>query len=154
MSNERTFVMIKPDGIARRLIGECICRFEKRGLKLVAIKMQILTQEKAEEHYQEHKGKDFYESLIRFICSGPTIQMVWEGEDAINQVRNMIGNTNPLKANPGTIRGDFALITQMNIVHASDKPESAEREISLYFRPEDILEYKVDDEQWLSISRR
>ncbi|MCA1902054.1 MAG: nucleoside-diphosphate kinase [Candidatus Hydrogenedens sp.] len=150
MSIQRTFVMIKPDGVARRLIGECIQRFERRGLKLVAIKMQILTREKAEEHYQEHKGKEFYESLIRFITSGPTVQMVWEGEDAINQVRNMIGNTNPLKSEPGTIRGDFALITQMNIVHASDKTESAEREIALYFSTGDILQYKTDDEHWLT----
>lgn len=150
MAIERTFVMIKPDGVARRLVGECIRRFEQRGLKLIAIKMQILTREKAEEHYQEHKGKDFFESLVGFICSGPTVQMVWEGEDAINQVRSMIGNTNPLKSAPGTIRGDFALITQMNIVHASDKPESAEREISLYFSPQDILEYKADDEKWLT----
>jgi nucleoside-diphosphate kinase len=150
MAIERTFVMIKPDGVARRLIGECIRRFEQRGLKLVALKMQILTREKAEEHYQEHKGKDFFESLVQFICSGPTIQMVWEGEDAINQVRTMIGTTNPLKSPPGTIRGDFALITQMNIVHASDSPESAKREISLYFSPQDILEYKIDDEKWLT----
>ncbi|MGC8737654.1 MAG: nucleoside-diphosphate kinase [Candidatus Hydrogenedens sp.] len=150
MPIERTFVMIKPDGVARRLIGECISRFEKRGLKLIAIKMQILTREKAEEHYQEHKGKDFFESLVGFICSGPTVQMVWEGEDTINQVRNMVGNTNPLKSAPGTIRGDFALITQMNIIHASDSPESAEREISLYFTPQDILEYKAEDEKWLT----
>ncbi len=150
MSIERTFVMIKPDGVARRLIGECIRRFEQRGLKLVALKMQILTREKAEEHYQEHKGKDFFESLVRFICSGPTVQMVWEGEDAINQVRSMIGTTNPLKSPPGTIRGDFALITQLNIVHASDSPASAQREIALYFTPQDILEYKLDDEKWLT----
>ncbi len=150
MPIERTFVMIKPDGVARRLIGECIRRLEQRGLKLLAIKIQILTREKAEEHYQEHKEKDFFESLVAFICSGPTVQMVWEGEDAINQVRSMIGNTNPLKSAPGTIRGDFALITQMNIVHASDKPESAQREISLYFTPQDILEYKADDEKWLT----
>lgn len=150
MSKERTFVMIKPDGVARRFIGECIRRFEQRGLKLIAIKMQILTREKAEEHYKEHQGKDFFDSLVSFICSGPTVQMVWEGEDAINQVRSMIGNTNPLKSAPGTIRGDFALITQMNIVHASDSPASADREISLYFTPQDILEYKADDEKWLT----
>lgn len=151
MPKERTFVMIKPDGVSRRLIGECIMRFEKRGFKLVAIKMQILTRQKAEEHYQEHKGKEFFERLVNFITSGPTVQMVWEGEDAIAQIRSMVGSTNPLKAAPGTIRGDFALITQNNIIHASDSPQSAEREISLYFTPEEIVKYTTDDEKWLSV---
>ncbi len=150
MAKERTFVMIKPDGVSRRLIGECIKRLEQRGFKLVAIKMQILTREKAEEHYKEHKGKDFFENLISFITSGPTIQMVWEGEDAIKQVRTMIGDTNPLKAVPGTIRGDFALITQNNVIHASDSLQSAEREIELYFSPQEIVKYTTDDEKWLT----
>lgn len=151
MAKERTFVMIKPDGVSRRLIGECIKRLEQRGFKLVAIKMQVLSREKAEEHYREHKGKDFFERLIEFITSGPTVQMVWEGEDAIAQIRNMVGATNPLKASPGTIRGDFALITQNNVIHASDSPQSAEREIGLYFSPQEVVKYKIDDEKWLSI---
>ncbi|MCX8064880.1 MAG: nucleoside-diphosphate kinase [Candidatus Hydrogenedentes bacterium] len=150
MPKERTFVMIKPDGVARKLVGECIKRLEQRGFKLVAIKMQVLTRAKAEEHYIEHKGKDFYESLINFIISGPTIQMVWEGEEAVSQIRAMVGSTNPLEASPGTIRGDFALITQKNVIHASDSIQSAEREIALYFLPEEIVEYSVGDDKWMT----
>ncbi|HNR29372.1 MAG TPA: nucleoside-diphosphate kinase [Candidatus Hydrogenedentes bacterium] len=146
---ERTFVMVKPDGVGRRLIGECIGRFERRGLKLVAMRMRIIDETTAKRHYAEHAGKDFFDSLVAFITSGPTVQMVWEGPDAVAQVRKMNGATNCLKADVGTVRGDFGLSTQNNIVHASDSPETAAREIALYFYPEELLTYTMPDEQWL-----
>ncbi len=146
---ERTFVMVKPDGVSRRLIGECIRRFEQRGLKLVGMKMLTLSRQQAERHYAEHEGQPYYEGLIAFIVSGPSVQMVWEGEDAIAQVRKMNGATNSLNAEVGTIRGDFALSGRRNIVHASDSPETAAREIALYFKDEELLHYAMPDEDWL-----
>lgn len=146
---ERTFVMVKPDGVSRRLVGECLRRFEQRGLKLVGIKMQVLSREQAERHYAEHQGQPYYDGLIAFITSGPSVQMVWEGVDAIAQVRKMNGATNSLKADVGTIRGDFALSGRRNIVHASDAPASAAREIALYFDEEELLQYAMPDEAWL-----
>lgn len=146
---ERTFVMVKPDGVSRRLVGECLRRFEQRGLKLVGIKMQALSREQAERHYAEHQGQPYYDGLIAFITSGPSVQMVWEGVDAIAQVRKMNGATNSLKADVGTIRGDFALSGRRNIVHASDAPASAAREIALYFDEEELLQYAMPDEAWL-----
>lgn len=141
--------MVKPDGVGRRLMGECIRRFERRGLKLIGLKMQILSREQAERHYAEHCGKPFFEALVAFITSGPTVQMVWEGKDAVAQVRKMNGTTNCLEAGVGTIRGDFGLSLQRNIIHASDSIETAHREIALYFEEGDLLSYTTPDAAWL-----
>jgi nucleoside-diphosphate kinase len=146
---ERTFVMVKPDGVGRRLVGECIRRFEKRGLKLVGLKMQVLPQDLARKHYAEHKDKPFFPSLVEFITSGPAVQMVWEGNDAVAQVRKMNGATNSLAAEVGTVRGDLGLSLQRNIIHASDAPETAEREIALYFDESELLDYAMPDDHWL-----
>ncbi len=134
-------VLIKPDGVRRRLIGEIIARFEKKGLKIKALKMLWLTREKAEEFYSVHKGKPFFESLIEFMTSGPIIAMVLEGDKAISVVRLMIGPTDGREAPPGTVRGDYALSKSENVVHASDSPESAEREIRVIFGEEEIIDW-------------
>ena len=147
--NERTFVMIKPDAMARALAGEIISRFEKKGLKMVAARLLKMDEEMAAKHYAEHVGKDFYEPLVRFITSGPVLAMVWEGENAIKAVRKIVGKTDPHEAGPGTIRGDMAAITRMNLVHASDSPESAEREIALFFDESDIIEWERACEQYI-----
>lgn len=146
---ERTYVMIKPDGVRRRLIGEVIRRYEAKGLKLVGLKMEIVPREVAAQQYAEHKGKSFYESLIDFITSGPAIHMVWEGENAVAAVRKMNGATNSQDADLGTIRGDLGLTVQNNIVHASDSAETARREIPLYFDRSELLSYTMPDEAWL-----
>ncbi len=146
---ERTFVMVKPDGVGRRLIGEVIGRYEAEGLKLVGIKMQIVSLDLAEKHYAEHRDKSFYDGLIAFITSGPSVQMVWEGEGAIDAVRTLNGATDPQKADTGTIRADFGQTVQQNIVHASDAPKTAEREIALYFQPSELWDYSQPDAAWL-----
>ncbi len=146
---ERTFVMIKPDAVGRRLCGEIIRRYERKGLRLVGVKMQILTEERAQEQYAEHVGKPFYEGLIAFITSGPTIQMVWEGENAVSVVRKINGATSCQEADVGTLRGDLGLGTQNNLVHASDSPETARREIALYFDDVELWEYTMPDGHWL-----
>ncbi len=146
---ERTFVMIKPDGVVRGLIGEVISRLEKKGLKIVAMKLIKVSRELAEEHYAEHREKPFFKSLVEYITSAPAVAMVVEGEEAIRVVRNIIGATNPREANPGTIRGDLAMDIGRNVVHASDSPASAEREINLYFSQEEILSYSRVEEEWL-----
>jgi nucleoside-diphosphate kinase len=125
--------MIKPDGVRRGLIGEIINRFERRGLKIVALKMVKMDRKTAELLYEEHKGKSFFEDLINYVTSGPVVCMVIEGEDAVQVVRRMIGNTDPKEAPPGTIRGDFALSKSENIIHASDSLEKAKREMSIFF---------------------
>ena len=130
---EKTFVMIKPDGVRRNLVGECIGRFEARGLKLVELKLLTPGKELAENHYGEHRGKPFFAGVVEFITSGPVVAMVLEGESAIAAVRQMVGATRPLEAAPGSIRGDYALEVGENIVHASDAPETAEKEIKLWF---------------------
>ncbi len=130
---ERTFVMIKPDGVRRGLIGEVISRFERKGLKIVALKMLHMTREQAEELYSVHRDKPFFNDLVEFVTSGPVVVMIVEGESAISVVRTLIGPTDGRKAPPGTIRGDFALSIQENIVHASDSPESFEREHKIFF---------------------
>lgn len=150
MTVEKTFVMIKPDGVQREIAGEVISRFERKGLKLVGIKMMKLSSEKAGKHYAEHVGKGFYDELISFITSGPVIAMVWEGADAIKIVRKVVGATSPDKAEPGTIRGDFVLCTTFNIVHASDSPETAKREINLFFDESEIFDYSLKIEDYLS----
>jgi len=146
---ERTFVMIKPDGVQRGLIGEIISRIERKGLKIVAMKMLNVERELAERHYEEHRGKPFFESLIEYITSGPVVAMVVEGKNAVSVMRKIVGATNPQEASPGTIRGDFGMDIGRNVIHASDSPESAQREISLFFKPEEIVEYRRIDEEWV-----
>ena len=150
---EKTFVMVKPDGVQRGLIGEIIRRIERKGLKIVAIKMLKIDEGLAERHYAEHREKPFFRNLIEYITSGPVVAMVVEGREAVKVVRNLVGATNPVEANPGTIRGDFGIDIGRNVVHASDSIESAEREISLFFKPEEILEYERIDEIWVYESR-
>ncbi|MFB6086639.1 MAG: nucleoside-diphosphate kinase [Halodesulfurarchaeum sp.] len=147
---ERTFVMVKPDGVQRGLIGEIVSRFEERGLKLVGAKLMQIDQELAEQHYAEHEDKPFFEALTGFITSGPVLAMVWEGQDAIAQVRTMMGATDPAEAAPGTIRGDFGLDLGRNVIHGSDtEPGSAEREIDLFFEADELEDYDRIDEAWL-----
>lgn len=136
---QRTFVAVKPDGVERALIGEVVSRFEKRGLKLVGMKLLQVTKEMAETHYGEHKGKPFYEGLVTYITSAPVLGMVLEGKDAVTLARNVIGATNPANAAPGTIRGDLAVEIGRNIVHGSDSPESAKREIGIFFKESELL---------------
>lgn len=139
MSQERTFVAIKPDGVERGLIGEIIGRFEKRGLKLVGLKLMRVSVDLAGRHYGEHKGKPFFDGLVKFITSGPIVAMVWEGKNAITLARNVIGATNPAQAAQGTIRGDLAVEIGRNAVHGSDGPESAAREIGLFFNEDELV---------------
>ena len=146
---ERTFAMVKPDGMQRGIAGEIISRFESKGLKLVAAKLMVIDTSLAERHYAEHKGKPFYGKLVTFITSGPVLATVWEGQDAISVVRALVGKTNPKEAGPGTIRGDFGMTTGKNIIHASDSPASAEREIGLFFSKKEIVDYRRVDETWL-----
>ena len=151
MSVERTFVAIKPDGVERGLIGAIISRFENRGLKLVGMKLMKLSKEKAEEHYGEHKGKPFFDGLVSFITAGPIVAMVWEGKNAISLARNTIGATNPASSAPGTIRGDFAVEIGRNIVHGSDGPESAAREISIFFSDSELCPgWSRSIDKWVS----
>ena len=147
---ERTFVMVKPDGVGRRLVGEMIRRYERKGLKLVGMKMQIMSEELARTHYAEHAERPFFGDLVRFITSGPTVQMVWEGPSAVEVVRKINGATDCLDADVGTIRGDYGLSLQNNMAHASDSPETAEREIGLYFTDDELLDYSMPDDVWLS----
>ncbi len=146
---ERTFVMVKPDGVQRAIVGQIISRFESKGLKPIAAKMMHMSKDMASTHYQEHVGKGFYEKLIDYITSGPVLAMVWEGKDAISCVRTVVGKTNPLEAAPGTIRGDLGMETGRNLIHASDSSESAKREISLFFSEDELLTYTRIDETWL-----
>ena len=148
---ERTFVMVKPDGVQRGLIGEIITRLETRGLKLVGAKFLTIDRELAESHYAEHAEKPFFDDLVSFITSGPVMAMVWEGDDAIRQVRMMMGSTDPADADPGTIRGDFALDLGRNVIHGSDHEDSGanQREISLFFDEGELVDYGRIDEQWL-----
>jgi len=146
---ERTFVMIKPDGVGRRLCGDIIQRYEAKGLRLVGLKMQVLSRELAGKHYAEHVGKPFYEPLMNFITSGPTVQMVWEGVGAVDAVRKINGATSCQKADVGTIRGDYGLTTQNNLVHASDSLDTAKREIALYFSDSELWQYDMPDRNWL-----
>jgi len=146
---ERTFVMIKPDGVQRRLIGKVIERLEQSGLKIVAMKFLHVSKELAEKHYEVHKGKPFYDGLIKYITSGPVVAMVIEGLNAIERVRNLVGATDPQKAMPGTIRGDFAQHIGRNIIHASDAKETAEKEIKLWFSEDELIDYEIIDESWV-----
>lgn len=148
MAMERTFIMIKPGGLQRKLIGEIIRRFESKGLQIMAMKMMYVSTELAEIHYNEHQGKDFFPELVRYITSSPVVAMVFSGDNAIKLSRILMGPTNPLDASPGTIRGDFASHTRKNLVHGSDSPESAEREIHNFFTDDEIISYTSDLARW------
>lgn len=143
---ERTLVLVKPDGIKRRFMGEIIQRFERKGLKIVALKLLRLTKEKAEEHYEVHREKPFFGELVSYITSDPIVAMVLEGNSALSVVRNMMGSTDGSKAQPGTIRGDLANSIQMNLVHGSDSKESYEKEVRIFFDQKDIHLYHIGDE--------
>ncbi|MGA1820894.1 MAG: nucleoside-diphosphate kinase [Thermoplasmatota archaeon] len=149
MTAERTYFMIKPDGIHRSLIGRIISRLEEKGYKITAMKLIRIDRDTAEVHYGEHKGKGFFPDLVDFITSGPVVAMVVEGENAVNGVRDLMGKTDPADSPFGTIRGDFGLNLSRNVVHGSDSPASAEREIGIFFRDEEILEYARNDEKWI-----
>jgi len=139
---ERCFVMLKPGTVNRRIAGEVISRLERKGLRLVGIKMLNMSLELAKTHYAEHEGRPFYDTLIQYITSGPVIAMVWQSDDCVTLVRKLTGSTIVTEASPGTIRGDYCCHTPHNIIHASDSKESAEREISLFFKPEELCVWK------------
>lgn len=141
--------MVKPDGVQRGLVGVVINRIERRGLKIVALRMNTISLESAKKHYAEHAQKPFFNSLIDFITSGPSVSMVVEGKNAVSVMRAINGATNPVNAATGSIRGDFALDTGRNVVHASDSPESAQREIGIHFKESEISEYSRIDETWV-----
>ena len=137
---ERTYIMVKPDGVARRLSGEIIRRFENRGLRLVGLKMVVPTRETAEAHYAVHADKPFFGELVDFVTSGPVVAMVWEGNDAIALCRQMIGATKPINATPGTISGDYTCDMMSNLIHGSDAPETAAQEMALWFTDGELLD--------------
>ena len=140
IEEQRTFIAVKPDGVKRGLVGEIIKRFENKGFKLIGLKMLDVTPEMAKKHYGEHEGKPFYPRLIRYIQSGPIVAMVWKGYNVIQGARHLMGKTNPMEAEVGTIRSDFALIMEYNVIHGSDSPESAEREIAIYFDESELCD--------------
>jgi nucleoside-diphosphate kinase len=146
---ERTFLAIKPDGVQRALVGEIIRRFETKGFTLVALKFMSVSKELAEAHYGVHRSRPFFAGLVEFITSGPVVAMVWEGEGVIAAARKMIGATNPLTAEPGTIRGDFGVNIGRNIIHGSDAPETAKTEVALWFKPEELVSWEPQIKPWL-----
>ncbi|MDT8860014.1 nucleoside-diphosphate kinase [Alkalihalobacillus sp. MEB130] len=146
---ERTYLMVKPDGVQRNLIGEIVSRFEKKGFTLVGAKLMTISKELAETHYGEHKERPFFGELVSFITSGPVFAMVWEGNNVISTARTMMGSTNPAEAAPGTIRGDYGVQVSMNVIHGSDSPASAEREISLFFNENELNNYEKAANQWV-----
>jgi len=150
MAIERTFVMIKPDAVQRGLAGEIIQRFERKGIKIVAMKFMSVSRDLAEKHYAVHKGKPFFEPTVKYIISSPVVAMVLEGNNVIETVRKMMGKTDPQKAEMGTIRGDFGQFIGRNLVHGSDSVETAEFEINLWFKPGEIVSYKRIDDEWMS----
>lgn len=150
MKKEQTFIMIKPDAVQRGLIGDIISRFEKKGIKIVAMKMVDVDRKLAEQHYAVHKGKPFFEPTVEYITSSPVVAMVLEGINAIDMVRGMMGKTNPQEAPLGTIRGDYGQFIGRNIVHGSDGPDTAQKEINLWFTTEEIANYTRIDEIWMT----
>ncbi len=148
MTQERTFTAIKPDGVQRGLIAEIIGRFENKGFKLVGLKQLIPSKELAEKHYSVHKDRPFFNDLVNFISSGPVIAMVWEGSGVIANARKLIGATNPLESDPGTIRGDFAINIGRNIIHGSDSKDTADFEINLWFNENELNEWDPSDNEW------
>ena len=149
---ESSLVLIKPDGIQRNLIGEIISRLEQKGLKCTACKLIHINTQLAKSHYAIHKGKPFFDSLVKFITSGPSLAMVWEGEQAITNIRTIMGVTDPSVAELGTIRGDLASTIGRNLVHGSDSKENAKKEIKLFFNKSEIIKYKVTMEPWITES--
>jgi nucleoside-diphosphate kinase len=146
---QQTLILIKPDGVQRRLVGAITQRFEQKGLRLAGLKLVQPGRDLAEKHYAVHKGKPFYDSLLRFLTSGPTVAMVWEGREAVAVARTLMGATDGTKAPPATIRGDFALSVQNNLVHGSDSPENAALEIALWFKPDELVKYAPTDQAWI-----
>jgi nucleoside-diphosphate kinase len=146
---QQTLILLKPDAVQRRLAGEVIARLERKGLRLVGLKLLKPTRELAEKHYAVHKGKPFYESLLTFLTSGPTVAMVWEGREAVAACRALMGLTDGVKSPPGTIRGDFGLSVQNNLVHGSDSAENASAEIALWFKPDELIAYTPTDASWV-----
>jgi nucleoside-diphosphate kinase len=146
---ERTFIAIKPDGVQRGLVGEIIRRFESKGFTLVGLKLMQVSRELAEEHYGVHRERPFFPGLVNFIISGPLVAMVWEGDGVIASARKLIGATNPLNAEPGTIRGDFGVSVGRNIIHGSDAPETAQQEIKLWFKDEELVGWEPSVTPWL-----
>lgn len=150
MAQERTLIIVKPDGVQRGLAGTIIARFEQKGLKLVGLKLMQIPREQAEKHYGVHQGKPFYPSLVNFITSGPVVVGVLEGPNAIEATRNLMGATNPVQSAPGSIRGMYALEIGMNLIHGSDSPETAKSEIDLFFRPEELVDYQRAVDRWIA----
>jgi nucleoside-diphosphate kinase len=146
---ERTLVLVKPEGVQRGLIGDVVSRLERRGLRLVAAKFMCVSRSLAERHYAIHKGKPFYDGLISYIASAPVMAMVWEGPAAVAAVRQTMGATRPMDAAPGTLRHDFALEVGRNLTHASDEPANANVEIALWFKPEELVDWTRDVDQWV-----
>jgi nucleoside-diphosphate kinase len=147
---QKTLILLKPDCVQRRLVGTVIGRFEQKGLRLAALKLVHAGRELAEKHYAVHKGKPFYESLLQFLTSGPTVAMVWEGREAVAVARNLMGPTDGAKAPPATLRGDFAISIQNNLVHGSDSAENAATEIGLWFKPDEVVSYAPVDQAWVA----
>jgi nucleoside-diphosphate kinase len=150
MTIEQTLIIVKPDGVQRALAGQVIARFEARGLRIAGLKLMRISRALAEQHYAEHKGKPFYEGTVAYMTSAPVVVMVLEGPDAVAAARATMGATNPLNAAPGTLRADFGLNISRNIVHGSDKPETAAREIALYFAPDELVAYERAADKWLT----
>lgn len=146
---EQTFLMVKPDGVQRNLIGDIVKRFEQKGFKLAGAKLMQISDELAKTHYGEHSERPFFGELVNFITSGPVFAMVWEGEDVILTSREMMGKTNPREAAPGTVRGDFGVTVGKNLIHGSDSVDSAEREISLFFNKNELVTYSKQDTNWI-----
>jgi nucleoside-diphosphate kinase len=147
---QRTLILLKPDAVQRRLIGTLIQRFEHKGLRLVGMKLVQASRDLAEKHYAVHKGKPFYESLLKFLAAGPTVALVWEGREAVAVARTLMGPTDGTKAPPATIRGDFAISVQNNLVHGSDSAENAALEIALWFKAEELVNYTMVDAAWVA----
>jgi nucleoside-diphosphate kinase len=146
---QRTLIIFKPDCVQRRLVGSILARFEAKGLRIAALKLLQVDRALGEKHYAEHKGKPFFEGLISFITGGPVIVGVLEGNEAIAVIRSLLGATSGVAAAPGTVRGDFSISKQNNLIHGSDSEESAQREIALWFRPEELASYKLAGEEWV-----
>jgi nucleoside-diphosphate kinase len=146
---QQTLILLKPDSVQRRLVGTLIQRFEQKGLRLAGLKLVQPDRALAERHYAVHKGKPFYDSLLQFLTSGPTVAMVLEGREAVAVCRSLMGTTDGVKAPPGTIRGDFALSVQNNLIHGSDSPENAATEVALWFKPQELVSYTVTDATWV-----
>ena len=150
MNPQKTLVLLKPDAVQRGLVGEIVSRLEARGLKIVGLKMMQVSRELALRHYEEHQGKPFFDGLVDFIISGPIVALALEGENAVGLVRRTMGATSPLDSDPGTVRGDLAVDIGRNLIHGSDSPESARRELALFFAEAELLDYTRDNEPWIT----